>query len=119
MSHMSLFSREKALVGMVHLLPLPGSPRYAGSLEAVIERAVADTKALADGGMDGCLVENSGDIPFAVGPVGPEVVAAMTAAVTEIRRAVKIPCGVNVLKNDPKAALAIAHTTGAPFVRIT
>ena len=119
MGQLKLFAREKALVGMIHLLPLPGSPRYASSLEAVIERAVADAKALADGGMDGCLVENSGDVPFAAGPVGPETVAAMTAAIAEIRRTVKIPCGVNVLKNDPRAALAIAHATGASFVRIT
>jgi membrane complex biogenesis BtpA family protein len=119
MGQLKLFAREKALVGMIHLLPLPGSPRYADSLEAVIERAVADAKALADGGMDGCLVENSGDVPFAAGPVGPETVATMTAAIAEIRRTVKIPCGVNVLKNDPKAALAIAHATGASFVRIT
>ncbi|MBI2000476.1 MAG: BtpA/SgcQ family protein [candidate division NC10 bacterium] len=111
MGLMNIFPGETALVGMVHLLPLTGSPRYAGSLEAVIERAVADAKALADGGMDGCLVENSGDVPFAAGPVGPETVAAMTAAVAEVRRAVKTP--------DPRAALAIAHTTGASFVRIT
>ena len=28
-----------ALVGMVHLLPLPGSPRWAGDMSAVLRRA--------------------------------------------------------------------------------
>lgn len=119
MGLMNIFSREKALLGMVHLLPLPGSPRYAGSLQAVMDRAIEDAKAIAGGGMDGCLVENSGDAPFSADPVGPETVAAMTTLLTEIRRTVTIPCGVNVLKNDPRAALAIAMATGARFVRIT
>lgn len=119
MGGMAIFSREKILVGMVHLLPLPGSPRYGGSLQTVIQRAVADARAIEAGGMDACLVENSGDVPFAAGPVGPETVAAMTAALAEIRRATQFPLGVNVLKNDPRASLAIAEVTGARFVRIT
>jgi membrane complex biogenesis BtpA family protein len=119
MGLMNIFSREKVLLGMVHLLPLPGSPRYQGSLQAILDRAVTDAQAIATGGMDGCLVENSGDVPFSGDPVGPETVAAMTSIIAEIRRTVAIPCGVNVLKNDPRAALAIAHATGARFVRIT
>ncbi|MGE5849189.1 MAG: BtpA/SgcQ family protein [Candidatus Methylomirabilota bacterium] len=119
MGLMNIFSRDKVLIGMVHLLPLPGSPRYGGSLQAILDRAVSDAQALASGGMDGCLVENSGDVPFSADSVGPETVAAMTAILTEIRRAAAIPLGVNVLKNDPRAALAIAHATGARFVRIT
>ena len=53
-----LWPDRKPLIGMVHLLPLPGSPRWAGSMDAVIEQALADARALADGGMDGILVEN-------------------------------------------------------------
>lgn len=119
MSLIKIFSREKVLLGMVHLLPLPGSPRYQGSIQAILDRAVTDAQAIATGGMDGCLVENSGDVPFTADPVGPETVAAMTSIIAEIRRSVAIPCGVNVLKNDPRAALAIANATGARFVRIT
>ncbi|MCI0372664.1 MAG: phosphorybosylanthranilate isomerase, partial [candidate division NC10 bacterium] len=72
-----LFGREKALLGMVHLLPLPGSPRWEGSLQAVLEAAREDVKALEAGGMDGCLVENHGDAPFTPGSVDPATVAAM------------------------------------------
>ncbi|MBI2461888.1 MAG: phosphorybosylanthranilate isomerase, partial [Candidatus Rokubacteria bacterium] len=91
----TLFGRPKALIGMVHLLPLPGSPRWGGRLEAVIERALADARALEAGGMQGCLVENYGDAPFARGAVDPATVAAMTAVVAELRRALRIPLGVN------------------------
>lgn len=114
----TLFGRPKALIGMVHLLPLPGSPRWGGRLEAVIERALADARALEGGGMQGCLVENYGDAPFTRGAVDPATVAAMTVVVAELRRALRIPLGVNVLKNDARAALAVAAAAGAAFVRV-
>jgi membrane complex biogenesis BtpA family protein len=103
---------------MVHLLPLPGSPRWAGSLAAVIDHAVADARALEAGGFHAALVENFGDAPFTRGRVDPVTVAAMAAAIAEVRRAVRIPLGVNVLKNDARAALAVAAATGAAFVRV-
>jgi len=113
-----LFRREKVLLGMVHLLPLPGSPRWGGSLRPVLEAALADAKALEAGGMDGCLVENYGDAPFTPGAVDPATVAAMAVVVAEIRRVTPLPVGVNVLKNDARAALAVAAATGAGFLRV-
>jgi hypothetical protein len=113
-----LFRREKVLLGMVHLLPLPGSPRWGGSLQAVLDAALTDAKALEGGGMDGCLVENYGDAPFTPGAVDPATVAAMAAVVAELRRASSLPLGVNVLKNDARAALAVAAATGASFIRV-
>lgn len=113
-----LFRREKVLLGMVHLLPLPGSPRWGGSLQAVLEGALEDAKALEAGGMDGCLVENYGDAPFTPGAVDPATVAAMAAVVAELRRVTALPVGVNVLKNDARAALAVASATGAGFIRV-
>jgi membrane complex biogenesis BtpA family protein len=109
---------RRLLVGMVHLLPLPGSPRWGGSLDAVVARAVADARALAGGGFDACLVENYGDAPFAPGRADPATVAATAVAVAEVRRAVGCPVGANVLKNDAQAALAVAAATGAAFVRV-
>jgi membrane complex biogenesis BtpA family protein len=109
---------SRALVGMVHLLPLPGSPRWAGSLDAIVERAVGDARALAAGGFHGCLVENYGDAPFSPGRVDPATIAAMAAVVAEVRRVVTLPVGVNVLKNDAGGALAVAAATGAAFVRV-
>jgi membrane complex biogenesis BtpA family protein len=108
---------RRLLIGMVHLLPLPGSPRWAGSLEAVVARAVADAHALVAGGFHACLVENYGDAPFTAGRVDPATVAAMAVVVAEVRRAVTALVGVNVLKNDAGAALAVAAATGAAFIR--
>ena len=109
---------SRVLIGMVHLRPLPGSPRWDGSLEAVVERAVADARAIAAGGFQACLVENFGDAPFSPGAVDPATVAAMAVVVAEVRRALPLPVGVNVLKNDAQAALAVAAATGAAFVRV-
>lgn len=108
----------KALIGMVHLLPLPGSPRWQGDMGAVIRRAAEDALSLEAGGMNGLLVENYGDVPFSPGRVEAATVAAMAVVIAEIRRAVALPVGVNVLKSDPRSGLAIATATGARFIRV-
>lgn len=113
----SRFGR-RAVFGMVHLQALPGAPMFGGSIDAVIEAALRDARAIADGGADGIAVENFGDRPFFATRVPPETVAAMSRIVTEIIREVRKPVGVNVLRNDPHAALAIAAATTAAFVRI-
>ena len=107
------------VIGMVHLQPLPGSPRFGGSVEAVRAGALRDAELLAEGGVSGIMIENYGDIPFHPGPVPAHVVASMTALAAEIRRAVpNVPIGINVLRNDGRAALAIAHAVGASFIRV-
>ena len=118
MSLEPVFGRHKALIGMVHLLPLPGSPRWHGSLDDVIERAVADARTLETGGIHGCLIENYGDAPYAPGAVEPATIAAMTRVLAAVRAAVRTPCGVNVLKNDARAALAVALAGGGCFIRV-
>lgn len=73
---------------------------------------------LAVAGVDGLIVENYGDVPFHPGPVPPETVAALTLAVDRVRSVCPLPVGINVLRNDAAAAIAIAAATGAAFVRI-
>ncbi|MDX1467909.1 MAG: BtpA/SgcQ family protein [Acidimicrobiia bacterium] len=106
------------LVGMVHLVPLPGSPRYGGSMDVVLERAVADAVVLTQAGFPAVMIENFGDAPFHAGPVPPETVAAMTLAVGAVADATSATLGVNVLRNDAMAALGIAAATGARFIRV-
>jgi membrane complex biogenesis BtpA family protein len=109
----------RTLIGMVHLAPLPGSPRWDGSMERVIGSALADARALVEGGMDALLVENYGDVPFSAGRVEPSTVAAMAVTVAALRAAwPTLPLGVNVLKNDARAALAVATAAGAQFMRV-
>ena len=113
------FWTRRPLVGMVHLGPLPGSPRDNGQpLDDVLARAVTDAQALDSGGADAIIIENFFDAPFAKDRVPPHTVAAMTRAVQAVRDVTHLPLGVNVLRNDAQSALAIAHICGAQFVRI-
>jgi uncharacterized protein len=106
------------IFGMVHLRPLPGAPLYGGSMDMVIDAALADARNLCDGGATGVIFENFGDRPFVKNRADAATIAAMTRVVTEVTRAVHLPFGVNVLRNDAHAALAIAAATGAAFIRV-
>ncbi|WP_058367642.1 BtpA/SgcQ family protein [Haloparvum sedimenti] len=112
------FGTSRPVIGMVHLGALPGAPQADAGIDAVVERAVADARALAAGGVDGIMVENFGDAPFYPDDVPKHTVASMTRAITEIADATDRPLGVNVLRNDAPAAVGIAAATGADYVRV-
>ena len=81
MSLEAILGARGAVIGMVHLAALPGTPRWGGSMADVITAALADARALADGGADAFIVENYGDVPFSSGRVDAAWVATMTAVV--------------------------------------
>ena len=110
---------RRPVIGMLHLLPLPGSPRFDGSVTRVRDALARDADALAEGGVDGLMIENFGDVPFVPGRSAAHVVAHVTALAGEVRRRVpQLPLGVNVLRNDGRGALAVAHAVGGSFVRV-
>jgi uncharacterized protein len=111
-------AREKILIGVVHLRPLPGAPGWGADLNEVIELAVQDARAYQRGGAQAIFIENFGDVPFTKGEVGPETIAAMAAAGRAIRDAVRIPLGFNVLRNDARAALALCAACNGSFIRV-
>ncbi|VXD20239.1 Photosystem I biogenesis protein BtpA [Planktothrix paucivesiculata PCC 9631] len=113
-----IFKTPNPIIGVVHLLPLPTSPRWGGNLKTVIDRAEQEATALASGGVNGIIVENFFDAPFAKDQVDPAVVSAMTLIVQRIMNLVTLPIGINVLRNDAHSALAIAACTGAQFIRV-
>jgi uncharacterized protein len=120
MDFWTLFPRCAPLIGVVHLRPLPGSPRWGGDWNVVERDARRDAKALVDAGADGIIVENFGDVPFYATSVPPTTVAAMTALTRGVREEIGggTPIGVNVLRNDAQAALAVATVAGADFIRV-
>jgi hypothetical protein len=106
------------VIGMVHLPPLPGAPRFDGDRDALRDRAVADAETLESGGVDAIVVENFGDAPFYPDSVPAHVVASMTDLVGRVARAVDLPVGVNVLRNDATAALSVAAAVDADCIRV-
>jgi membrane complex biogenesis BtpA family protein len=113
----SLFGRSKPVIAMMHLLPLPGRPHYdgAGGMQAIADALRRDLDALQAGGVDGLLFCNEGDRPYPL-KTGIAPIAAMAAAIGELRRDVSLPYGVDLLW-DPFAALAVGQAVGAAFVR--
>src|SRR5437899_5947747 len=109
---------RKRLIGVVHLKPLPGSPRFADTLDEILKPAVADARAYERGGADAIFIENFGDVPFTKGPVGNETVAAMAVIGRAIRSKVRLPIGFNVLRNVARAALALCAACGGSFIRV-
>ena len=108
----------KPIIGMIHLMPLPGAPRYGGNLAAIRDAALRDAEALAEGGIHGLMLENFGDVPFYPDRVPAQVVSHMTRIALEIRKRIDLPLGINVLRNAGRSALAIAHAADAQFIRV-
>jgi len=113
-----IFGVEKPIIGMLHAPALPGAPGFEGDWERVRARVLADAEALAEGGVDGFLLENFGDAPYYPRRVPPHTVAFLTVLGHEVKRAFAKPLGVNVLRNDARSALAIATAIGAEFIRV-
>ncbi len=115
-----LFATPKPVIGMVHLPPLPGSVGYNGyGMRQIIDFALQDAHTLVEGGVDGLIVENMWDLPFAVGTaVSPEQLCAQAVAAAEVVRSLQVPVGINVVHNGGRACLGIAIASGAAFIRV-
>ncbi len=116
----SLFGRSHAVIGVIHCLPFPGAPEYEGRPVAQIaQQAVAEASRYVEGGVDGLIVENHGDIPFAKpDQLGPETAACMAVTAAAVAAACPVPIGINVLANAAHVALAVAKAAGARFIRV-
>lgn len=118
---MPLTFSSPSIIGMVHIGPLPGTPYYGakGDYAAVRAKAIADALALAEGGAHGALVQNRDDRVFPSGPADPVVAAAFADITRAVADAVgdRLAVGVQVLRNDLRASIAIAHICGGSFVR--
>jgi membrane complex biogenesis BtpA family protein len=111
------FGHKKFMIGCVHTLALPGTPLYdpSGGMKEIIRQAKKEAKILEDAGFHALLYTNEADLPFQT-RASTEVVAAMSAVVTEAQKEVTLPHGINILV-DPLAAMAAAHATGGRFIR--
>lgn len=109
---------RKVIIGMVHFLPLPGSPLYDDKQKGLneIERFIReDLIALQNGGIDAVMFCNENDRPYKF-QADPCSIAVMSMVIGRLKDHIKVPFGVNILW-DPKASLAVAKATGAQFIR--
>ncbi len=111
-----LFPSPKAIIGVIHLPPLPGFDGHPG-MPALVAHALADLDVLMHEGVDGVLVENEYDRPHQV-KASNEVTAAMTDITRSVVAASRgIVVGCEILLNDPRASLQVAAASGARFIR--
>lgn len=107
-----------ALIGVIHLPALPGSPAHQYSMEEIIDRALADARTLKAAGFDAAIIENYGDAPFAARRIAPASIAGMAVVGERVRRETGLRLGINALRNDARAALGIAAAAGGVFIRV-
>jgi membrane complex biogenesis BtpA family protein len=112
------FEHKQPIIGVLHLLPLPGAPGFGGNTGRISEHALAGAEALVAGGVDAIMIENFGDTPYFAKRVPRETIAWMSRLGGLIRDKYDLPLGVCVLRNDGRAALAIAHSIEAQFIRV-
>jgi len=106
-----------ALIAMIHVGALPGTPRNCASVAALTRQAVGEAAILTDSGADAIILENMHDVPYLNRHVGPEIVATMTAICVAVREATTLPLGVQVLAGANREAIAVAHAARLQFVR--
>jgi len=107
-----------AVIGMIHVPALPGTPRHDLPLPDIIARAVAEAEVYTGAGVDAIMLENMHDVPYLRGEVGPEITAAMTAVAIGVAEVAPGPVGVQVLAGANREALAVAVAAGLQFVRV-
>ena len=114
----SMFGVRRALIGVVHLQALPGTPASKLSIADIASLAIDEARAYKDAGFDGVMIENTHDRPYLKAGVGPEITAGMAVIGSAIRKAVDLPLGIQVLAGANSSALAVALACGASFVRV-
>ena len=113
----SIFGVPRALIGVIHLEALPGTPLSRHPVTAIVDTAVAEASVYADAGYQGIMIENTRDRPYVQRTAGPEIIAAMTLVATAIRKGISIPLGIQVLAGANTASVAVALASGAAFIR--
>jgi membrane complex biogenesis BtpA family protein len=112
------FGAPRALIGMLHVGALPGTPSASYSVETLVQQTLTEARIYREAGFTAVAIENMHDRPYLKGGVGPEITAAMTAIAREVKRDSGLVLGVQVLAAANREALAVAHATGADFVRV-
>jgi membrane complex biogenesis BtpA family protein len=113
-----MFNRKCSLIGVVHVLPLPGSAGYSGNMEEIVRLALDDAGKYKEGGLDAIMIENMHDVPYLKGYVEPETTAAMAVVAKVIREKTKLPMGVQLLAGANIESLAVALAASLDFIRV-
>lgn len=108
---------SKLVVGMIHLEALPGTPKYSGNLENIIDKAIFEADIYKNAGLQAIMIENMHDVPYMNNSSGPEITSIMAIIAYEIKKRTNLFVGIQVLASANKEALAIALAANLDFIR--
>ncbi len=114
---MRKFKLEKTIIGMIHVDPLPGTPRHSGSVKVIIDKAVNEALLYKQCGLNTLMIENMHDVPYLNKNVGPEIISLMSIILYEVKKQTQLFCGIQILAGANKESLSAAHSAGADFIR--
>ncbi|MEM6910811.1 MAG: BtpA/SgcQ family protein [Verrucomicrobiota bacterium] len=112
------WEERKAVVGMIHVPALPGTPCHSLSMREIIGQCVREAEIYQASGVDALMIENMHDRPYEKGRAAPEVTAGMTAVAMAVREVFDRPLGLQILAAANQEALAVALASGMEFVRV-
>jgi uncharacterized protein len=113
-----MFGKKCAIIGVIHVSPLPGAAGYGGSVGAILQTALADALKYKQSGVDALIVENMHDVPYLKGYVEPETTAAMAVICQSVKAETGLPVGVQVLAAANLEALGVAVAADLDFLRV-
>lgn len=113
-----MFGRRCSIIGVVHLLPLPGSDAWGGNIKELLELAVEDALAYKKGGVDALILENMHDVPYLRGRVEPETTAAMARIAGTVKQETGLQLGIQLLAGANLDSIAAAVAAEADFIRV-
>ena len=108
---------SKLVIGMIHLDALPGTPKYSGNVNKIIENAIAEAELYKNAGLKGIMIENMHDVPYLNNSSGPEITSTMAIVAYAIKKKTNLIVGIQVLASANKEAIAIAHSANIDFIR--
>lgn len=113
----SHISKTRTLIGMVHVLALPGTPKNTKTPSQIINHAINEAVKLKNAGFDAILVENMHDIPYIKQKASTEITSMLSIICHEIKAKSQLPVGIQILAGANKEALGVAYASGIDFIR--
>lgn len=111
---------KKLVIGLVHLLPMAGTPLYEeGNIDKMTRKAVEDCKTLQANGADGCLIQTVDVYYPSTDDTDYARVAGLSAVTARVRDAVgdSFIIGAQIMWNCITPSLAVCKAAGADFTR--
>ncbi|MBT8273744.1 MAG: BtpA/SgcQ family protein [Bacteroidia bacterium] len=113
----SKFESDTAIIGVIHVQALPGTPKNSLEPNAIIDHAIKEATIYKDAGIDAIMIENMHDVPYLKGSVGHEITALMTLIGHEVKSNTQLNTGIQILAAANKEALAAAKAANLDFIR--